>query len=251
MGRNSARSFLVLGLLAGLLAGLAAFAVARQVGEPHVESAIALEAGHHEAGHEDDAVEVSRGTQRSWGLLTGSLAVGVALGGIVALAAAALTGRVGRLRPGPSVALVSVVGFVSYALVPFLTYPATPPGVGSGETIGERTGLYFGFMLVSVGAAVAATYVALRVRERRGSYPGLLVGVAGYLFVVVVASRFFADVEEVGDFPAALLWNFRIASLLTLAALWGTLGVALTGLMLRQQAQDDAVAERRALAASL
>ena len=39
----NARAFLIRGLLAGLLAGFAAFAVAYVVGEPHVDSAIAIE----------------------------------------------------------------------------------------------------------------------------------------------------------------------------------------------------------------
>ena len=47
----NARAFLVRGLLAGLLAGLATFFVAHQVGEPHVDAAIAVEEAHeaHEA----------------------------------------------------------------------------------------------------------------------------------------------------------------------------------------------------------
>ncbi len=142
----SARAFLVRGLLAGLLAGLAAFLVANVVGEPHVEAAIALEeagaADSHSHGEEIDGhshaaegagdeqvVEVSRGNQRTWGLLTGSLAVGVALGGLVALVAAGTLGRIGRLLPGQSTALITLIGFFSVALVPFLKYPATPPAV--------------------------------------------------------------------------------------------------------------------------
>ena len=47
--------------------------------------------------------------------------------------------------------------FVTVALVPALKYPANPPAVGSGDTIGDRTALYFGFVVVSVLTAVAAT----------------------------------------------------------------------------------------------
>ena len=149
----SARAFLVRGLLAGLLAGFAAFLVAHQVGEPHVERAIALEEagvasgsahpdadGTHSHAEEDAGTEVSRGNQRTWGLATGTLAVGVALGGLVALVSAAVVGRLGRLTPGQSTAVVAAVGFVAVALVPFLKYPATPPAVGSAENIGDRTG---------------------------------------------------------------------------------------------------------------
>jgi len=257
----NARAFLVRGLLAGLLAGLAAFFVAHQVGEPHVEAAIALEESgaaapadshsHAEEAGDEEVVEVSRGNQRTWGLLTGSLAVGVALGGLVALVAAGTLGRLGRLLPGQSTALIALLGFVSVALVPFLKYPATPPAVGSGDTIGDRTALYFGFLLVSVAAAVLATYAACRLRERLGTYGGVVAGIAAYLVVVIVAGQVFATVNEVGDFPADTLWFFRLSSVFTLATMWGVLGVVLTGLVTRLYAQESAVAERRALAASL
>lgn len=253
----NARAFLVRGLLAGLLAGLAAFFVAHQVGEPHVEAAIALEeAGaadshSHAEGGDEEVVEVSRGNQRTWGLLTGSLAVGVALGGLVALVAAGTLGRLGRLLPGQSTALIALLGFVSMALVPFLKYPAAPPAVGSGDTIGDRTALYFGFLVVSVVAAVLATYAACRLRDRLGTYGGVVAGIAAYLVVVIVAGQVFATVNEVGDFPADTLWFFRLSSVYTLAALWGVLGVVLTGLVTRLYARESAVAERRALAASL
>ncbi len=253
----SARSFLVRGLLAGLLAGLATFFVAQLVGEPSVERAVALEeasapssAASDSHSHDESAV-VSRHNQRTWGLLTGSLAIGVALGGLVALVAAGTLGRIGRLLPGQSTALISVVGFVSAVLVPFLKYPANPPAVGSGETIGDRTALYFGFLLVSLVAAVLATYAACRLRERIGTYGCVVAGVVAYLLVVIAAVLVFPPVNEVGDFPADALWSFRLSSLLTLATMWGVLGVVLTGLVSRLYDQERAVLERRAFAASL
>jgi predicted cobalt transporter CbtA len=262
-----ARAFLTRGLLAGLLAGLAAFLVANVVGEPHVEAAIALEetgatdshshgdetAGHSHADEAGDemVVEVSRGTQRTWGLLTGSLTIGIALGGLVGLVAAGTLGRIGRFSPSQSTALVSLIGFVSVALFPFLKYPATPPAVGSGDTIGDRTALYFGFLLVSVVAAVLASYVACRLRERIGTYGVVVAGIAAYLLVVILAALVFAPVSELGDFPADTLWSFRLSSMLTLATMWGVLGVVLTGLVSRLYTQETAVAQRRELAASL
>ena len=71
------------------------------------------------------------------------LAVGVALGGLVGLASAFAVGRLGRLTPRQSTGLVAAVGFVGFALVPFLKYPANPPAVGSADTIGDRTALYW------------------------------------------------------------------------------------------------------------
>ncbi|MCW2867401.1 MAG: hypothetical protein JWR20_1589 [Marmoricola sp.] len=275
----SARTFLLHGLVAGLVAGLAAFAVAFLVGEPQVQKAVDREesaaaaadllptahggastafapalathgGGHdHTDGH--DGAEVSRGTQRTWGLLTGSLAVGVALGGIVALVAALALGRLGRLTPRQSTATVVLLGFVSFALVPFWKYPANPPGVGSGDTIGTRTASYFGFVVISVVTAVAATVIANRVASRRGAFAGVLTGVAVYLVVVVAVGSFLPSVDAAGTFPADTLWYFRRASLATLATMWAVLGVVLTALVGRQHERVLATERRRTLAASL
>lgn len=268
----TARAFLVRGLVAGLVAGLATFFVAYAVGEPSVATAITLEqassagAGKgeaHEHTHEEEAagghthagddagVTVTRENQRSWGLLTGTLAIGLALGGVVALVAAASVGRMGRLLPGQSAALVALIGFVSFALVPFLKYPANPPAVGSGETIGDRTALYFGFVLLSVLAAVLATYAAVRLHPAVGSHAAVVLGAVGYLAVVVAAGQVLPTVDEVGDFPAATLWSFRIASLVTLATMWAVIGVVLSGLVSRLHAAESATLRRRELAASL
>lgn len=265
----TARAFLIRGLLAGLLAGFATFFVAHHVGEPHVERAIALEeaatpapgpAGHDEAdghshsqenSHEDEGAVVSRGTQRTWGLLTGSLAVGVALGGIVALVSAGIVGRLGQLRPGQSTAVIALIGFVAFALVPFLKYPATPPAVGSAETIEERTVYYFVFVLISLVVAIAASVLAIRLSTRSGAYVGVVSGVAVYLVAMVVAGQLMPTVNEVGDFPADTLWFFRRASLMTLATTWAVIGVVLTGLVGRLYEETARAQARRELAASL
>lgn len=266
----TARAFLIRGLIAGLVAGLATFFVAHQVGEPHVETAIALEEagaaaptehthdeaaadGHtHTHSHGDDGgTEVSRDDQRTWGLLTATLTVGVALGGVLGLVAAGVAGRIGRLTVRQSTALVAVVGFVSFSLVPFLKYPATPPAVGDAATIGARTGDYFGFLLVSVVAAVLLTVLAVRLLPRYGAFAVTVGAVAAYLVVVVVVGQMFPTVNEVGDFPADVLWYFRRASVITLATTWSVLGVVLAGLLGRLQDQETVAAERKALAASL
>ena len=264
----TARTFLVSGLLAGLIAGLAAFAVAFVVGEPQVETAIGLEESaaapatsesedhtHAEGtpahSHGDEDAAVSRTVQSTIGLLTGNLAVGVALGGLVGLASAGAVGRLGRLTPRQSTGLVAAVGFVGFALVPFLKYPATPPAVGSGDTIGDRTALYFAFVAISLAAAVAAVLLGRRIAASSGAYLGLVAGVSAYLVVVMVAGTLMPTVNEVGDFPADTLWFFRRASILVLATMWAALGLALAGLIGREHDKAVAVQRRRELATSL
>ncbi|RYJ06345.1 MAG: hypothetical protein EON52_06860, partial [Actinomycetales bacterium] len=136
-------------------------------------------------------------------------------------------------------------------LVPFLKYPATPPAVGNAETIGERTNEYFGYLAISLLAAVVAVAVARALVPRLGGFEAVVAGVALYLVVVVGFGQLMPTVNEVGDFPADLLWYFRRASLITLATLWGSLAVILTFLVKRLDTSTSAVQARRDLAASL
>lgn len=263
----NARNFLIRGLLAGFIASLLSFGVAYFVGEPHVDAAIAVEEanaattssdtvvaddGHsHSHAADDEGTEVSRDNQSTWGLATGILTVGTALGGVIGLASAFAVGRIGRLRPAQTTALVALVGYVSYSLVPFLKYPATPPAVGDGETIGDRTLYFFIVQGISILAAIAAVLIARRLLGRVSSYRAVLIAGGGYLAVVVVTALAMPTVNELGAFPADILWYFRLSSLLTNATLWAGIGIILVGLIGKLYEQETIKVARRDLAASL
>lgn len=240
----SARDFLIRGLLAGLIAGFAAFAVAYVVGEPPVNAAIAMEdaGGGHSHGTEagsghgtaaDDApaageVSVPRSVQSTVGMLTGMLVAGVALGGLVGVVSAVAMGRFGRLRPRATTLAVAVVGFVAVSLVPFGIYPPNPPAVGSGDTIGLRSALYFSLVAISLIAAVTSVLVGRRLAGRLGSWAAGVAVTGAYLVVMVVVAVLLPGYDEVpAGFPATVLYDFRIASLLTQLTLWSVLGVVL------------------------
>lgn len=258
----TARNILLRGLAAGLVAGFFTFLVAHQVGEPSINRAIAVEqaasahehageasaAGHH---HDEGGTVVSRQNQSTWGLATGTIVVGTALGGLVALASAFAIGRLGRLRPAQSTALIALIGFVSVAFVPFLKYPASPPAVGNPDTIGSRTAEYFIYLAISVLAAVVAVLLTRRLLTGRSTYQSVLAGVCTYLVVVVAAGHLMPTVNELGDFPADTLWYFRRASLVTLTTLWASIGIILTGLIGALDEKEGLASARRELANSL
>jgi len=261
------RNFLIRGLLAGLIAGLLSFAVAYTVGEPQIDAAIKIEeaAAAHEAAHAenppadghthehdtDDGTVVSRDTQSTWGLATGTLAIGITLGGVAGLASAFAVGRIGRLRPSQSTALVALIGFASVNLVPFLKYPGTPPAVGNENTIASRTLEFFSMQAISVLAAIGAVLLARRLLDSLGTYRTILAASGAYLFVVILAGLLLPTVNEIGDFPGDILWSFRVANLLTIATMWAGIGVVLTGLVGRLYEREVSAAARRDLAASL
>ena len=149
------------GLLCGLIAGLLTFGFARFFGEPLVDRAIAFEPAMD--GGKDEAPEpeiVGRETQAGLGLLTGTVVVGTALGGLFALAFALLHGRLGRATARETAALLALAAFVVLAVVPMVKYPANPPSVGDPATIGLRTALYFELIAVSLAAAALSAALA-------------------------------------------------------------------------------------------
>ncbi|HET8969909.1 MAG TPA: CbtA family protein [Candidatus Nanopelagicales bacterium] len=259
----SARDFLIRGLLAGLIAACAAFAVAYVVGEPPVRAAIALEdsagSGHThgtEAGDEHaeapapGEVEVPRSLQSTLGLLTGLLVAGVTIGGLAGVLSAIAMGRFGRLTPRTTTLAVAAIGFVTVYAVPFLIYPPNPPAVGSGDTIGLRSALYFIALAISLIAAVTAILVGRGLATRLGGWHAALVGIAGYLVVMLVVAGLLPQYNEVpATFPASVLYDFRRASFLTQLTLWAVLGVVLADLVgrlsRRGSASEPALADVR------
>lgn len=221
---------LLRGLLAGALAGLLAFAFARITGEPLIQNAISFEEKiHAEHGHShgDETELVSRSTQAGVGLATGVVVYGAAIGGLFALSFAFLYGRVHGVSARSLSALISVAAFVTVVVVPSLKYPANPPAIGNPETIGLRTELFFLMIITSVIVAVFATKVRSRLKRSMGVWKASTV--AGLVYVVIMAAlqATLPSIEEVPpEFPATVLWNFRITALGIQAILWASLGLA-------------------------
>ncbi|MFS2293738.1 MAG: CbtA family protein [Actinomadura sp.] len=229
------RTLLVRGLLLGLLAGLVAGAFAFAVGEPRIDDAIALEEAAaaaepahthgddhgHDHGH-DHGAEVGRGTQK-FGLFLATGLYGLAIGGMFALAFAALRGRVGPRSDGALALAAAGTAFAALIVVPFLKYPANPPAVGDPDTITGRTLLYLAMVGVGLLAAAAAVTAARRVPG--GPWARGSAAVLAFLAPVVAAWLALPGVDEVPDgFPAALLWEFRLASLGTQLVFWAVFG---------------------------
>ena len=95
------RNLLICGLLAGLCGGLLATGFARVVGEGRSirrsRSSSSRPTGR--ATTHEEAPVVSRAVQKSFGLVTAAVVYGLSLGGLFALAFAAVYGRVGRASP--------------------------------------------------------------------------------------------------------------------------------------------------------
>ena len=234
---------LLRGMLVGIVAGLLSFAFLKVYGEPEVDRAIAFETRMDEARDKAKADEamakgmampreaaepdlVSRPVQAGLGLFTGVSVYSVAFGGLFALAFALIYGRAGGLGPRATSAVLSLVGFLTVYVVPSLKYPANPPSVGDPETIGIRTGLYFGMILISLVGMVAAGKLRLSVLGRAGGWNAALIAGAFYVLAMAVAGTLLPGIDEVPEqFPAVVLWQFRVASFGAQLILWASLGL--------------------------
>jgi len=218
---------LLRGMLVGIVAGLLSFGFARVFGEPSVDRAIAFEAQMEAAKGEAPEEElVSRETQSSIGLLTGTVIYGAAIGGLFALVFAYAYGRVGALGARETAALVALAGFIAVILVPFIKYPANPPSVGDPETISKRTVLYFAMMAISVVAMFNSVVVARKLARRLGLWNGAIIAGLAYVIVIGVVQVILPTVNEVPEnFSAVVLWQFRTGALGIHVVLWTCLGL--------------------------
>ncbi|HEY4094208.1 MAG TPA: CbtA family protein, partial [Baekduia sp.] len=209
------RSLLIRGMLVGAVAGLLAFAFAFAFGEPQVQHAIDFEGYLARIHHEPEGPEiVSRGVQRTFGLLTGTLTMGIALGGLFSLVFAWGYGRIGAFTPRATSALLALAAYVTITLVPFTKYPANPPTIGNPDTIGRRTVLFAAMIAITILAAVAAARIRRQVLPALGGWNAAILAFAAFVIVVAGAELVLPAVHETpSGFPADVLYRFRLASL--------------------------------------
>ena len=234
------RFLLVRGMLAGLVAGLLYAIFAFVFGEPQVDSAIAFEDKVAAAAGEAPGEElVSRGVQSTIGLTVAAVVFGLAIGGIFALVYALAQGRVGRLGPRGTSAVLAVLGFLTVYAVPYLKYPANPPASSIDDTISQRTGLYVVMVLSSVVIGAAAVVLRERLVPRLGGWNATLAAAAGYGVVIGVVMAVLPTIAETpADFPATVLYDFRQASFIGQLVLWTALGLIFGALAERSAKQS-------------
>ena len=225
------RRGLAAGLLVGLLAGLFGFFF----GEPALDRAVQLEGAARGPG-EAETEAFARATQKV-GLFFVTGLSGSFFGGLFGLAFAHFRGRLASESEwARSVSLAAAI-FAGAVLMPFLKYPANPPGVGDTAAVGGRTGAYFAMVALSLLAVLGAWEAARALRKRGIGQPVRQVTVA--LALAVVMSLLFValpDGVDPGAFPAGLLWDFRLSSLGTLLVFWAGLG-ALFGALCERAAR--------------
>jgi predicted cobalt transporter CbtA len=231
-------------LLAGLVAGVLAALYSLLVTERAITPALQLEEARAaaEGGHEPAKELFTRPEQLLGGFL------GTVLAGLVlAVVFAAVYGLVRHRLPGRTdvarTALLAAIGFVVLALLPALKIPANPPAVGDPNTVGTRTAIYGGVLLWGVVGAMLVTALIswLRSRGTGDAVTAITATVAGVILLTLVMV-FVPDNPDTiaADVPAAVVWDFRLASLGQLAVLWAGIGLT-SGWLLDKLTRRQAV----------
>lgn len=251
------RKLLICGLAAGACGGLLATGFAQLAGEPAIDRSIAYEHGREVRAARAVGVTheivmpapVSRNVQKSVGLLTAAVVYGFALGGMFALVFGFAYGRVARAGPRATAYGLAATAFVVVYLVPFVKYPASPPGTTNPETIGRRTALYATMIAISVLAAVVAGRLRGALETRLGTHGARLGAGLVFLVTVVAAGIALPSINEIPpDFPATALWRFREASVGVQAVLWATVGLVFGHVAQRVMTGQPVIPRRFALA---
>jgi hypothetical protein len=247
-------------LVPGAVAGLLSFGFSRVMIEPLIGAAVDYEAarehaesqlagGEHEHGHE----VFTRAVQENVGAAVGVVVFCIAMGMLFGVAYAAMRAVLERrgFAPDPikSALLVSAGMFVAIALVPSLRYPANPPTVGLEETIGARSSSFLTMTAISTLAACVAIAAGVSWAHRWGIWQATSLSVGGYVVAMLCVMAWLPSFHEVpgplsgpnglvlDGFPAEVLADFRLYSLMNQALLWlviGAISASLSGVPSRR-----------------
>lgn len=213
------------GVAAGAVAGVCAALVMWLVVEPVIRRALVVEAARG-GGQHDEAPLVPRAVQVGGGLFTAVL-VGVILGVVFTVVFARLRPRLPASTDLGRSMVLAATGFGVFVLLPAVHIPANPPGVGDPSSVGERTLIFA--LTILLGLLGIGVVLALDRAVRNVVTVPVRVGLdvlAGVVWLVAMLVLVPGSSDPVpADVPADLLWEFRLASLAQLAAMWLALGL--------------------------
>ena len=252
------------GIAAGGLAGLLAALFTRILAEPWIQKSIDYQSTH-------DAVEsalrkaaglaalppgpdiFTRSTQRNVGAPIGLIVFGMAMGALFAVIFVLVHRRYGdNLKPRVISVIIAGAAFLAIYMIPYLKYPANPPGIGHPDTIHARGNLYLGMVGVSIVSVIAAFFLARWLAARWGGWNATIATAIMFIAWMAVVMAIFpalghlhSNVVQYGNvatetplplknaagqivypgFPADVLFKFRLYSVLNQVLLWSTIGL--------------------------
>jgi hypothetical protein len=230
MNTPSTNSILLAVIAAGLVAGILTGLFHYVATEPVIDAAIEQESLLHAAEPEEPEV-VSRDVQRTGGIVGWAL-YGLFVGLLFGVAYGLSRPHFGHAGLVLNGLLAAIAAYWLVGLLPFLKYPANPPGVGDPETITQRQVLFVLFWMLSIGGALVALWAYRLLRPRLQAAPLWLAVAAVYVGYAICLYALMPANPDAVELPAGLVTTFRVLSLVGLTLFWLILGVVF-GLLLR------------------
>ena len=235
------------GALSGAAAGLVAALVMWLHTEPVIRRALAIEDARMTSAHHHDDEIVSRTAQVFFGAATAALA-GVLFGLVFAVVFARTRHRLPGLGDHARSLWLAAFGYGVFVLLPALAIPSNPPAVGDPSTVTRRTLVYVLALLVGLLLVGVVSALDARLRSRGTDGPVRVSAVVTATVALGALALWLlpGTPDRIpSDVPAALVWDFRVASLMQLGAMWLVLGLAF-GLLVTRDAADVPDRDRRA-----
>ncbi|MFF4550745.1 CbtA family protein [Streptomyces sp. NPDC001435] len=228
---TSLLSLLGRGALAGGAAGLVSGGFSYLFAEPVLDRAVRLEAAREEASGTTAAEVFSRSTQHA-GLVVAAVVTGAAIGVLFAVVYAILYHRDPDATPWQRSLALAGAAFTGVWLLPFLRYPANPPGVGDPGTIGLRSGAWLAAIAIGVIAVVLAWRLHEWLAQREYGAPARQFVVAAVVVAALALLFALPDNPDAVSAPATPVWDFRLLSAASMGLMWGGMaaGFGLLGL---------------------
>jgi predicted cobalt transporter CbtA len=224
------------GAIAGAVGGFVAGLVQWLHTEPVIRRALAIEEARDRAAGHHEVELVSRTAQVFWGAFAAAVA-GVLFGLVFAVVFARTRQRLPGLTDHSRALWLAVFGFCAFALMPALAIPANPPSVGGENTVTQRTLIYVLSILVGLLVIGVVSAIDRLLRAREVDLPLRLsaVIVATAVLVPLALWALPSSPDRIpADVPAALIWDFRTASLAQLATMWVVMGLVFGLLAVRR-----------------
>ncbi|MFF6829827.1 CbtA family protein [Streptomyces longwoodensis] len=220
---TSLLSLLGRGALAGGAAGLVSGGFSYAFAEPVLDRAVRLEAAREKAQGVSAAEVFSRSTQHV-GLLASTVVTGAAIGVLFAVVYAILHRRDPDSAPWQRSLTLAGAGFTGIWLLPFLRYPANPPGVGDPGTLGFRVNAWLAAIGIGLIAVVLAWRLHAWMAQRQYSAPVRQLTVAAVVVAALASLFALPGNPDAVSAPATLVWDFRLLSAASMGLLWAGLG---------------------------
>lgn len=222
--------FVIIVIVSGAAAGIVHGSMNLVFVEPSLDQAIGIENQHlfatGQAENNSDfwiKYDSYRTWQKSGQVLAGAIlgmSIGSLFGIVFALSKNSLPGKTDIQK---SLVLAGIMWF-TISFIPFLKYPANPPGVGESETVVLRGILYLIYIGISGFGALGFYKLSKKLKTRK------LIVIAWYAVFMGIA--FFAMPANPDPITLSmdLVNSFRIMSVFTVSLYWISLGLILGAL---------------------